>query len=114
MEFMESEGQRPLVEFWMAANNFQQSIERYRNVTERYLSHGRYGTYRTVGYRFRTVVQSYQPEFIFYRIHFQHIGVEKLDPDPTFQNVPLVFPCQIFSDVFYIDFLPKNVMLLDL
>jgi len=28
MEFMESEGQRPIVEFWMAANNFQQSLQR--------------------------------------------------------------------------------------
>jgi A-kinase anchor protein 10 len=29
MEYMEGEGQRPLVEFWMAAVNFQQAIERY-------------------------------------------------------------------------------------
>ena len=28
MEFMESEGQRPVVEFWMSANNFQQSVQR--------------------------------------------------------------------------------------
>ena len=27
MEFMETEGRRAVVEFWMAANNFHQSLE---------------------------------------------------------------------------------------
>jgi len=31
MEFMEAEGQRAVVEFWMSAHNFQQSIARSNN-----------------------------------------------------------------------------------